>query len=253
MREILDKVLRMAKCNAIDDGNNIQIVSIDTLPDRVCTIDSRAFSSAVSLLKDLKTVNKTAYGLLAELEGKKLEQDPILLHADMPVCINNLFLKDFEVASILVDVNVRRIKFTWQRKTTNWKHINAGGGRSSGHIFVLKTDNDVKIEGLGENLSIVSGNCIFLVGDSPLLQFMRKLISNPKIIGDVVDNVADLVWQIFTEITSVDDQSINRLIQSEDGYWTDLLLEYFTREDLKKALKGCYETALDMRLYYNYV
>lgn len=250
-RDTLNKVLRQAKCNALDNGKDIQIVSIDEIPDRVCTMDSRAFSSAVSLLKDMKSVNKTACSLLAELEGKNWGAEPILLHADVAKCIYDLFLEDFEVVSLVIDENARRIKFTWQRNSYNWKHINVSGRRSSFHLIVLMTPDSVKVEGLGSKRSIISGNCIFLVSDTPLLKFLRDIICNEKVGDDVIYTVADLVWQMFTEHITSDEHKVDRLLQSEDNYLKDSLFEHFTRDELKEALKGCYETALDMRMYYH--
>ena len=214
-------------------------------------MDSRAFSSAVSLLRDMKSVNKTASGLLAELEGKNLEPEPILLHVDVANCNYDLFLEDFEVASIVVDENARRIKFTWQRNTNNWKHIFVFERRSTFHLIVLMTADNVKIEGLDGKQSIISGDCVFLVGDSPLLRFMRKIFNDSKIGADVIYVIADLVWQMFTEQIPADEHKVDRLLQSERNNLKNSLFEHFTRDELKEALKGCYETALDMRMYYH--
>ena len=247
----MNKVLRQTKCNALDNGKTIEIVSIDDISDHVCTMDSRAFSSAVSLLKDMKSVNKTACGLLAELESKDMESETILLHADIAKCNYDLFLEDFEVSSIMVDGDARRIKFTWQRNSNNWKHINVFGRRSAFHLLVLMTADNVKIEGLGNKQSIISGNCIFLVEDSPLLLFMRKIIHDSQIGDEVIYTVADLVWQMFTEQISTKEHNVDRLLQQEDNYLKNSLFNHYTRDDLKEALKGCNETALDMRMYYH--
>lgn len=251
-RDILEMVLRNAKCNAIDDGNDIHIVSINNIPDKVCTLDSRAFSSAVSLLKDMKAVNKTAHGLVSELEGKELEPEPILLHNSLATCNYDLFLEDFEVVSIIADESIRKIKFIWQRKTDKWKHINMTRGRASSHLFVLLNDNDVNVEGMEDKVTIASGNCVFLVKESPLLNFFRKLISYLKVDDEVLDVLSDLVWQILMERTSKDEQAIDRFLKSEDNYLKKALFDHFTQEELKEALRGCYDTALNINRYYRY-
>lgn len=251
-RDILEKVLRNAECNAIDDGNVINIVSINNLPEKICTLDSRAFSSAVSLLKDMKAVDKTAHGLVSELEGKELEPEPILLHNSLATCNYDLFLEDFEVVSIMADETIRKIKFTWQRKTDKWKHINITRGRSSSHLFVLLNDNDVNVEGMEDKVAIASGNCVFLVKDSPLLRFIRKLINDLKVDEDVLIILSDLVWQILMERTSKDEQAIDRFLKSEDNYLKKSLFDNFTQKELKEALNGCYDTALNINRYYRY-
>lgn len=251
-REILEKVLRNAECNAIDNGKEIQIVSLNDFPDRICTLDSRAFSSAVSLLKDMKAVEKTAHGLVSELEGKELEPEPILLHNSLANCNYDLFLEDFEVVSIVADENVRKIKFIWQRKTDKWKHINITRGRSSTHLFVLLNDTGINVEGMDGKVNIASGNCVFLVKDSPLLRFFRKLIQDVKVDDDVLEILSDLVWQIMMERTSKDEQSIDRFLNSEDNYLKKSLFDKFTKEELKESLNGCHDTALNINRYYRY-
>lgn len=251
-REIFEKVLRNAACNAIDNGNKIRIVSINEVPDRVCTLDSIAFSSAVSLLKDMKTVEKTAYGLLSELEGKQLDSDPILLHNALAECNYDLFLDDFEVVSILADESVRRIKFTWQRKTGKWKHLHFSRGRLYSHMFILLDDDGIGVEGMGDKTSIASGKCIFFVKDSPILRFFRKLVVELKVDEDVLDILSDLVWQIIMERITMDENAIDRFLRSDDNYMKDSLFNCFTIEELKDALKGCYDETLNMKKYYRY-
>lgn len=251
-REILEEVLRNAECNAIDDGKKIHIVSINNVPDRICTLDSKAFSSAVSLLKDMKAVEKTAYGLLSELEGKELGPEPILLHNSLAGCIYDIFLEDFEVVSIMADESARRIKFIWHRKSDKWKHIHFSRGRSFSHLFILLNDADANVEGMDGKTSIVSGNCIFLVKNSPLLNFFRKLIVELKVDDDILDILSDLVWQILMEHTMNEEQAIDRFLQSDDNYMKDSLFDRFTREELKEALKNSYETTLNIKKYYRY-
>ena len=251
-REIFEEVLRNADCNALDDGNKIQIVSINKIPDRVCTLDSIAFTSAVSLLKDMKTVDKTAYGLLAELEKKELDPDPILLHNALASCNYDLFLDDFEVVSILADESVRRIKFTWQRKSDKWKHLHFSRGRFYSHLFVLLKDTEVCVEGMDDKTSIASGNCIFLVKESPILRFFRKLIVDLKVDDDVLDILSDLIWQIMMEQITMDENAIDRFLRSDDNFMKDSLFECFSKEELKEALKGCYDETLNIKKYYRY-
>lgn len=250
-REIFENVLRNAECNAIDDGNKIQIVSINSIPDRICTIDSRAFSSAVSLLKDMKAVDLTAHGLISKLEGKELEPEPILLHNSLANCNYDLFLEDFEVVSIVADESVRRIKFIWQRKTNKWKHVSISRGRSSSHLFILLNDTDINVMGMEDKVAIASGNCIFLVKTSPLLLFFKRLINELKVDDDVLDILSDLVWQIFMDRASKDEQAIDRYLKSEENYLKNALFNQFSQEELKNALKGFNETTLNINKYYN--
>ncbi len=251
-RDLLGNVLRKAKCNAVDDGEEIYLTSIDDMPDTICTLDSRAFTSAVSLLRDMKSVDKTANGLLSELEGKELVKEPILLHNSLANCNYDLFLEDYEVNIIHADESARKIIFMWKRSSGSWRHINMSRGRSFSHLFVLLNSDDINVEGLQDKVSILSGRCVFLINESPLLSFFRKLIVECKVDEDVLEIISDLVSQILIDRTAVDDKAIDRFLNSEDNYLNKSLFNLFSVDELKVALKGCKETVLDINKYYRY-
>lgn len=250
-KEVLWKVLRNAKCIPVDDGKQIRLESIDSLPDKVTTIDSRAFTAAVSLLKDMNMAEKTAYGLLSELEKHDIKEDAVLVTESIANCIYNLFLDDYEVVSIDVNESKRRIVFSWNNKTGNWKHYKPNRYRMVSHLFILMNDDNVKINGMGENNIIVSNRCIYLVNDSPLLRFMCRAINELRVNEDVFDILCNLVSQAISNAEMKDEQSIDSFLSSDENYLKNAFFEKFTKEELKEALRGCRDKVVNIEKYYH--
>ena len=250
--DLLCNVLKKAPCNPVDDGKEIKLISIEDLPAKISTLDSQAFTSAVSLLKDVNKADKTALGLLSELEGSTSVSDTILMSDAMARCNYDLFLDEYEVEMIHANESIRRIKFSWKRCSGIWKHIQLLQGRSSYHIFILLNDDEFSIDGINDKKSIVSDNCVFLTNDSPLLSFLRNLILTKNISEEALEIVSNLVCQIFFDRENPDDQTIERFMKSDGNYLKKAIYDYFSIEELKDALKGSKDTVLNIKKYYRY-
>lgn len=249
--DILCDVLKKAQCNPVDDGKVIKLISIDDLPDKISTLDSRAFTSAVSLLKDVNKTDKTAVGLLSELDRTTVASDTILMSDAMASCIYDLFLDNFELEAIHADERIRRIRFSWKRASGVWKHVHIPQGRSSFHLFILLKEEEVVMYGMNDSKSIISDNCVFLTTKSPLLSFYQNII-NKGISEDALEIVSSLVCQIYEEREIPDEQTIDRFLKSDGNYLKKAIFDYFTIEELKTALKGCKDTVLNIKNYYRY-
>lgn len=251
-REVLNSVLKKAKCIPVDDGSKIDLFSVDSLPEKICTLDSRAFTAAVSLLKDMKSVNRTAYSLLSELEHNEIKDEAILLVDAMASCINEIFLNSYEVISIDAEESVRKIKYIWSTKKDRWKHINVSRRRSRGHLFVLMNDDGVRINGMEKKAAITTGLCVYLIGESPLKTFMKHVIEELKINEDELDIISDLVCMLLIHRMPSDDQSIDSYLNSEDNYLKKSLFSKFSISEFKAALKDCYDMVIDIDKYYRF-
>lgn len=249
-RELLWKVLKNAKCIPVDNGKEIGLDSLNSLPDKITTIDSKAFNSVVSLLEDVNVKGKTAYGLLSELENHRINDEIILLENSVASCIRNLFLEDYEIIAIEADEDNRRIKFTWARKHERWFHIKSQESGYSQHLFILLDDNEVNIQGMGKKVSIVSNHCIFIVKESPLRSFMRHVINELKVKEDTLQFLSHMISELFTEHEIKTSREINNYLTKYLGERHNI--DNITIEDLKKALEGYNSTLLNNAKYYRY-
>lgn len=248
-RDILYDVFKKTQCNPIDDGNKIRLYDIEKLPDSVYTFDYRAFNAAFSLLMDMKTLDKTAYGLLTELEGKSIKNEQILLHNTMAMCNFDLFLNNYEVSDISVDEAVRKIKFKWIKKRGIWKHINTPPNFRSYHIFVLINGDAVSIEGLNNNSAITSGDCVFLIKESPLLALFKELIDN-NVNDEVLGLLGNLVGQILMDLVPVNDHNVERYLKAFDDHQKQMLIKEVQPDRLKQVLKDSDTTTININKYY---
>ena len=177
----LYKVLEDVKCIPIDNGKEIKLVSLNTIPDKVYIIDSQAFNSAVYLLQDVNVTDKTAYGLLSELDNHEINDENILLDNSIARCVFDLFLKNYEVVAIEADENHRRIQFTWaKKKKEEWIHVELDKYSAFKHVFVLKNAKYINVIGMGEKAYILSKNCLFVVKESPLHDYLLRLNNDLK-------------------------------------------------------------------------
>lgn len=251
-RELLEKVIKNAECIPIDSGHDISLCSLNTLPDKISTIDSRAFTSAVSLLKDVKATDKTAFGLLSELEKRDITGENILLTNSIARYIYDLYLNEYEIEGIVVEESARKINFTWSKNTGKWKYLRVSGSRFDGCIFVLMNREDLKIEGMGEKVAIRSNRCVYLVNDSPLLEFLKVAISEAQADEEELEVMANMVFRVIMNNGEMDEQSLDSLIRSDYKYFRMGLIEKYSVEQFKAALKGCCDSLVDIDKYYRY-
>lgn len=247
----LYKVLEDVKCIPIDNGKEIKLVSLNTIPDKVYIIDSQAFNSAVYLLQDVNVTDKTAYGLLSELDNHEINDENILLDNSIARCVFDLFLKNYEVVAIEADENHRRIQFTWaKKKKEEWIHVELDKYSAFKHVFVLKNAKYINVIGMGEKAYILSKNCLFVVKESPLHDYLLRLNNDLKEDKTKFGGVCEMIFKKIlndNEILDEDkmDQHITRVMIGE-GHVEDT--NYI--EDVKKALKGYYSSVLNIRKYF---
>lgn len=252
-RDILCNVLRDIKCIPIDSGKEVQLFSVNTLPSNITTIDSRAFTAAVSLLKDMNSSDKTAYGLLSELEKNEIKDEKILPMESIARCILHLFYDTYEVNSIDVNVKNRRIRFKWNSKEGKWIHRKASRTRYSDyHLFFKEKESDVMVDGMDDKKVIISNRCIYFVNDSPLLDFILHAIKDLKINDDVFDILCGLICEIFFDYDNNDKQTVDKYLNSDANYLKSAFYDFFSKDELMTAIKGAGDSVINLMKYYHF-
>lgn len=250
----LFKVLEDVKCIPIDNGKEINLVSLNTIPDKVSIVDSQAFNSAIYLLQDVNVTDKTAYGLLSELDHLEIVDENVLLDNSIARCVFGLFLKNYEVVAIEADENHRRIQFTWaKKKKEEWIHVELDKYSSYRfkYVFVLKNAKNINVINMGEKAYIVSKNCLFIVKESPLLDYLLRLNNDLKEDEKKFGDVCEMISKILKDDEILDEhemeQHITRVMIGEAHVEDTNYIE-----DVKKALKGYYSSVLNIDKYYLY-
>ncbi len=251
-KDLLNLVLKDIDCCLIDNGSNVRLYSINNLPEIVNTIDSMAFSSAVSLLKDMTETGKTAYGLLTELEKKTVQNENVLLLDSMSVDLRNIFMDTYEVERIYYEVSKRKITFTWKKKMGLWYIIKLKRRHGASlMVNVCKDSSNIQFDGLNDREIVVTGDNIFVLSNSPICSFMLNLIESGAE-ENTLDIVGHLFSQIILESITGDDTSLDKYLNSDDNYLKSELYTIFTKDDLKAVARNCGRKVVNIRKYYRY-
>lgn len=251
-REIFEEQLKNTPCIVVDNGKSIQIKDLNSIPENVATLESMAFNSAVTLLQDIPNASKTAYGLLAELENTKPQDEIILYDTFMARCLYNLFLGQFEVVAIQCHEDIRRIKFIWARNCQRWMHIKAESPYSHDpHLYILQEPDSVTIEGLNDKFVVVSGDKVMLAKESRLLKFMNGLLNANLLNDKALEAIADLICRFCMNRMSYEDGNLEHFLDTEfDSEEYDFGLD-FDKHELFVALQECKDKILNIQYYYN--
>ena len=251
-KDLLNLVLRDIDCCLVDNGSDVRLYSINNLPETIKTIDNMAFSSAVSLLKDITETGKTAYGLLSELEKNEVMNDNILLLDSMSADLRNLFMDTYEVDRIFFEGARRKITLTWKKGAGLWFKIKLKRRHGASlMVNIFKGSSKILFEGLDDREVVVTGDNIFVLGNSPICPFMVKLIEDGAE-ENTLDIVAHLFSQIILESISGDDNSLDKYLNSDDNYLKSELYTLFTKDELKAVARNCGKKVVDIKKYYRY-
>lgn len=251
-KDLLNLVLKDIDCCLVDNGRDVRLFSINNLPETVKTIDNMAFSSAVSLLKDMTETGKTAYGLLSELEKNGVRNDNILLLDSMSADLRNLFMDTYEVERIYFEGAKRKITLTWKKGIGLWFKIKLKRRHGAPlMVNVFKDSGKIQLGGLDDKEIVVTGDNIFVLGNSPICPFMEKLIEDGAE-ENTLDIVAHLFSQIILESISGDDNSLEKYLNSDDNYLKSELYTLFTKDELKAVARSCGKKAVNIKKYYRY-
>lgn len=251
--DILKKVIKSLDCNIIDDGYTTKIVSLDNMPNTVCTIDSMAYDAAVRLVRDMESPEVTALGLLKQLDKNFSCQEKCLQVTAMASIVNEMFQDSYSVTSISVDQIHRRILFSWEKGSMLWKSYSVNIRYRSHMRFCIPLDmQHININCTGNYSTLISGKCIYLCFTNSLKDFLTRLISELRVKDDVMKIILSYVGMLILDEEEYKDSQFNNFFDSEENYLGDKLWEQgFSKDDLKTALKNPLAPSLNLRSSYH--
>ena len=186
------KALSRIKCILIEKEENRELVSIDELKNKnhFWSIDCASYSSADSLIKEVKSSNTSALALLKTIFGK---EDSYIDHIDYLLCnqqsggiIEKLISENFQVDSIKIIPEQRRLDLRWSISEEKiWEEINLFDeelihSRYDGYFnritrcYVQLLDFEID-KSIGQ-IAISSSNALFILKNSELNLYLVKLI-----------------------------------------------------------------------------
>lgn len=249
-KELLLKSIKNISCNIVDDGLHTQLFSLSNLPTSICTLDSVAYSSAVTLLKDVPSVDKTPLGLLNELDKSSNRGDQYLQDTLMSNVTKDLFIEMYGIKDISIDIKLRRIKFTWEKENHSWKKITIQNGRYSHyHIFYCIDETNTKINGLEDNNMILSGSKLFVCPGTSLHNFMKRLLIELKINDDAISILSTYIFEFSNRFK---EDSFDKFFDSEENYLrNELWMLGFSKDEFREAIKTTPFKVINNQKFYH--
>lgn len=258
-RQIFNGSLSKIPTCLVDDACSLHLYNIDQLPDKICTIDSVSFSSALKFLQDLPAQKelKTPINILQNLIGKMYAEKPVLYDENM---FDEALYKYREVFSpILIQLNhqERKISIEWQRgaDTLYYFPIDTRYFSYNGSVpalYIQKNNDSLKIEDSANHKIICSNGKVFILRGCPIYDMFMKYIDQMEANQDAYANVLSFVWdkiQKGVETTMYDDAYMYDNMTSYDSEEA-LDLRYLTRE-FDVSLKESANYILDYSRYYH--
>lgn len=182
-----EKALSKIQCVLIEKNTNREIISVNELKDlnHFWSIDCASYSSADSLIKEVKSSNTSALALLKTIFGN---EDSNTDHIDYLLCnqqsdkiIDKIIRDNFQVDSIKLIPEQRRLDLKWSVvKEKIWEEIiitddDFNYSRSSSNRCFVQL-RDFEIDKSISQIAINSSNALFILKNSELNTYLVKLI-----------------------------------------------------------------------------
>ncbi len=205
-----EKALSQIKCILIEKEENRELASISDLTkiDHFWSIDCQSYSSADSLIKEVKSSNTSALSLLKTIFGI---EDSKTDHIDYLLCnqqahgvLDKIIYENFQVNSIKIIPEQRRLDLRWSViKEKLWEEIDIFeddySKRVSNKCYVQLSEIEMN-ESISQ-IAINSSNALFILKNSELNKYLVKLIKqlSDKTQEDVLilSKVISLIFGLF--------------------------------------------------------
>lgn len=236
--------IRCIENNVIDNGKDIQLVSLDSIPSSVSTLNCIAYKSAVRLLEDVHGASGTAIGLLKKIDPHRISSKVYLSLDNMSSLNQDVFMDKYEVASISVSLSSHWIQLDWNRisGTPLWKHVVLDSNYHSysyknTHLFVC-LDSNFCLKDADSYNAVVSDNCYFLLRGSSVYEYYMKHCSDYSNEDGYLYFLSDFVVGIMRHPYEEDDDIIERSFNHRRPWTDNVEIDKFQTEELMRIAKN---------------
>ncbi len=259
-KKLFDECLSTFDCFLIDNGNELHLTSLAKLPQKIWTIESTAFSSAVRLVQEIRNCKKTAFGITQELsdESDKQIQHVYSMNSSTTHRTTDLFLKRYEISKIRIDKNSREIRFCWTPTQNQWIVLSLVRpsrrlyyeSRLSNFYIMRKNSNIELQEGQDEQI-VISQYGYFLLAGNPLCDYMEELASSQKE-GDrfAANIVCGFILNIVHRNKGYDEEYFDKYFQNDENFMGKDLWKYVDENKLKNIFEILNLRKIDFYKFY---
>ena len=245
-----EKALSKMNLVLIEKENKRELVSIEKLStiNHYWTIDCVSYSSADSLIKEVKSSNTSALSLLRTIFGT---EDSNTSHIDYLLCNSNqtdknierLLGEKFQVNSIKIIPEQRRLDLKWSLVTEKiWEEISIqdefNNSRNTSKCYVQLKDFD--IDSSITQTAINSSNALFILKNSELNKYLVKLIDelsektqeNRIVLSKVVELIKSFFYHKEFNKTRVEEYIESRFQRNNNRDIEHILWDKINKDEL---------------------
>lgn len=266
--EILKDKLSCSELLLVENMDKREFCSLNSLvlKGHFWTIESEAFAAANSLLKEIKSTDKSAVSLLKTLYG---EEEAELGNIDVLLCkqryynlIDDLILSKFEISKININEKQRRLDLYWSlmSKEKKWHVASTMQDRHSSrryNMMFIQTSTEDMFEGPYD--AIKSSYGLIIPKCSALSTFFNNMLCQINVNDEddnvIFDNVARFISDMFTKYRQGVNynwkKQIERAFDREaNPSFFDFVFGKIQLEDLVNACSSCQFRLYDSSKWY---
>lgn len=266
--EILKDKLSSSELLLVENMDKREFCSLNSLVSKghFWTIESEAFAAANSLLKEIKSTDKSAVSLLKTLYG---EEEAELGNIDVLLCkqryynlIDDLILSKFEISKININEKQRRLDLYWSlmSKEKKWHVASTMQDRHSSrryNMMFIQTSTEDMFEGPYD--AIKSSYGLIIPKCSALSTFFNNMLCQINVNDEddnvIFDNVARFISDMFTKYRQGVNynwkKQIERAFDREaNPSFFDFVFGKIQLEDLVNACSSCQFRLYDSSKWY---
>ena len=239
----------------LDNAEKCELVSITELPNKVWTIESQAYSSAFSLVQEIKDCAKTPLKIVQEIlptlsDSKNVLADNLWFHYS-----SEMFLSEYQISDISFDIENRRIDFCWLRNGNFWNIVKLPNNSSRNRMrkfFILNESASVEIGNTNNENIIVSKLGVFLFGDNALRSFLNNLATNNvSQVKNALSIISDFISRVVRSEHIQIEQYFDKYFNSDDNFLHNDLWAIVDKSIFFEIMKNFEIKKVDFNKYYS--
>ena len=255
-REIFDECLKRKDLFLLDNGEKWNLTSLDKLPSKICTIESRANMHAVNLLTEINRSPKTPIQLIRELYKSDQYKDikNVLSDSFAENYLYDLFRQNYQITEIKCDKPNREYILVWERGRNPWLIINMLRFRHNpniSYVYLLKKGEEINFETDNSENVVITTNVMFLIGDNELFTVLNSIYrADNNESEDACSIAVNFVSKYILSEKTEKESFFTQYFSSNDNYLKDGIWNYIDKETLHDAFINTELIEINFKKYY---
>lgn len=237
-QEIFDECAKEISFLTIEDQTARKLLSLNDFPNKVWTIENRAYNAATDIMREVKDSSHTAMKILGECTENFCADDTlecVFPNQYTTNYVDNLFYSDFEISSLNGDRIHRKLCICWKRKEnggkSNWMIINVSRRASrrvaENKIFIPLSKDCFDYSKNKDDFAILSSKVCILIPETPFYEVVKRIFESfDKLNNRRADDLSYFIIQYIHVLSKKKNEDVRRYIDSQDefteSFWNGL-------------------------------